>query len=283
MRRERVRDDWRARLSAAGMDRPAALLDDPLERVASGGTCELLSKPGLNGRQRWRWTLDRAGGGEQVVYVKRYRAPSFRQQCDRIIRQVIGHSVAWWEFHQAERLAELRVPAAAAIGYAEEMRGLLESRSAVLLERVPGDAFDRYWTAACERDAALTNGSARHDVTRRLARFVAAFHQTGYRHRDLYLCHIFICRASAEAPPQFRLIDLARTFRPRWRRMRWLVKDLAQLDVSARQIGASRIDRMRFLLTYLGLQRGTPRARRIIARIVAKGDRILGRMARKGD
>ncbi len=78
MRRERVRDDWRERLSAAGMDGPAALLDDSLERVASAGSFELLSKPGLNGRQRWRWTLEREGGGEQVVYVKRYRAPLAR-------------------------------------------------------------------------------------------------------------------------------------------------------------------------------------------------------------
>ena len=85
-----------------------------------------------------------------------------------------------------------------------------------------------------------------------------------------------------QTPPQFHLIDLARTFRPRWRRFRWLVKDLSQLDVSARQIGGSRSDRLRFLLAYLGLQSCTPRARRLIQRTIAKSDRILRRIARKG-
>lgn len=282
MLREHVREDWRERLSAVGVEAAGMLLEDAPDRLPIDGSWQLLSKPGLSGRQRWRWTIEDSSAERRIVYVKRYDAPPLRQQWDRLRRQAASHSTAWWEFQQANRLAALRVPAAAAIGYAERMCGPIESRSAVLLEGVSGEAFDRFWTAACERGERLTHGMARHDITRRLARFVAAFHQTGFRHRDLYLCHIFIDAEHAEAPPQFRLIDLARTFRPRWRRMRWLIKDLSQLDVSARQIGASRADRLRFLLTYLGLQRGTARAGRIINRIEAKSDRILGRMARKG-
>jgi hypothetical protein len=112
---------------------------------------------------------------------------------------------------------------------------------------------------------------------------VAAFHQTGLRHRDLYLCHIFIHFDDAQAPPRLCLIDLARTFRPWLRRTRWLVKDLSQLDASAREIDATRADRLRFLLTYLGLQRCSPRVRWLVARVVAKADRIRRRAARRGE
>jgi heptose I phosphotransferase len=169
-----------------------------------------------------------------------------------------------------------------AVGFAEDMRTVFERRSAVLLERAPGDGFDRVWTRLAAESAPVARGIARHDLAVRMARFVAAFHETGFCHRDLYLCHIFVdLDAAAKRPPVFTLIDLARTHRPRSRRMRWIIKDLSQLDVSARQVGASRSDRWRFLLAYLNLPRGAPRARWYARRIVRKSDWILRRIARK--
>ena len=155
------------------------------------------------------------------------------------------------------------------------MYGLLERCSVVLIEAVVGDGFDRAWADACRRNAPLTRGLARHDTAVRLGRFVSAFHQTGFCHRDLYLCHVF-----ADFDPAGRRPPV-RTFRPRVRRMRWVIKDLAQLDSSARQIGASRADRLRFLCAYLGLQHGTARIRWYARRIVRKSDWILRRIERK--
>jgi heptose I phosphotransferase len=246
-----------------------------------------LSKPGLVGRQRWRWKLNAAGVGDQIIYVKRYARPPLKPQWDRLLRQSPSHSSAWWEYQQSQALARAGIPAVEAIGYAEQMRGPFERCSAVLLRQAPGDAFDRYWQAAQRQGDARTRGAARHALTRQLARFVAAFHASGCCHRDLYLCHVFIdCEPQAGrnaegGEPQLRLIDLARAFRPRWRRERWRVKDLSQLDASARQIGASRGDRLRFLLAYLDLARCSARARRLAERVTAKSERILKRIARK--
>lgn len=273
--------NWRQTLCDAGADNLLSLLDHAALPGALKGTWTLLTKPGLGRRQRWRWML-KPGDGASVLYVKRYERPPWRMQWDRIWRQTARHSTAWWEFAQARRLAEANIPAAAAVGYAEHMRGCLERASLVLLERVPGEAFDRAWPIAERAGAPLTRGLARHDLVRRLARFVAAFHSTGSCHRDLYLCHIFVDWSTHEAaPPRFTLIDLARTHRPRLRRMRWLIKDLAQLDSSARVLRLSRTDRYRFLLAYLGLQSRAPRARRYVRRIVRKSDRILRRERRK--
>ena len=111
----------------------------------------------------------------------------------------------------------------------------------------------------------------------------AAFHGTGLCHRDLYLCHIFaeIDAKPVRKTPRFHLIDLARVHRPRWRRMRWIIKDLSQLDASARQVGASRTDRLRFLRAYLHLPREAQRVRWYVRRIVRKSDWILRRIERK--
>jgi heptose I phosphotransferase len=273
-------DVWRERLNEAGVKDPAVLLDsERLDQIGAGGWTRL-SKPGLGGRERWRWSIGDGTGDAGVVYLKRYRYSTLKTQFDRMFRQTPRHSVAWWEFELARRLEHMRIPAAEAVGAAERMHGLFEDRSIVLLKGLNGDAFDRWWSAAGDRRRTWSSGGRRHDLTRRLARFVAAFHQTGYRHRDLYLCHVFIDFDDAGVPG-FKLIDLARVFRPRWRKMRWLIKDLSQLETSARQIGLNRTDRLRFLISYLGLQKSSGRVRRLARQVARKSDRILARIERK--
>lgn len=286
-RREAISPHWSGRLAALGMRSLERLLSEGPEAGELPGRWEALSKPGLGGRMRWHWALpadappDRPEDGDSL-FVKCYRHSSLREQWDRILRQSPRHSRAFWEFEQCRRLAQASIDAPAPVGFVEEMSGQLERRSAVLLGRVAGDALDRFWTAAVAEGAPITHGRARHDLTRRLGRFVAAFHGTGLCHRDLYLCHVFIAASPAyDAPPRFALIDLARAHQPRWRRMRWIIKDLAQLDASAQQVGASRTDRVRFLLAYLGLQAGAPRVRWYARRVVRKSDWILRRIASK--
>lgn len=276
-----VLPEWRAALAEAGVpDLAARILQDPIEDGLPG-RWEALDKPGIGGRRRWRWNVPLAAGA-QTMYVKRYESAALREQCDRIFRQSARHSRAWWEYTQSGRLAEANIPAAAAVAFAEEMDGRLERRSAVVLESVPGEALDRLWPKAVSQRAPVTFGAARHDLARRLGRFISAFHGTGLCHRDLYLCHVFVdVPLDYGSPPRFALIDLARTHQPRWRRTRWILKDLSQLDVSARQIGASRSDRLRCLLAYLGLQRGAARTRWYVRRIVRRSDRVLRRIARK--
>lgn len=272
---------WRERLAAGGLTSLREMLANDADAHALAGQVETLGKPGLGGRERFRWRLGN-GAGETVLFVKRYRNTPVAQQLDRIRRQNAAHSRAWWEYRQSEALARAHIGVARAVGFAEEMTGALERRSIVLLERVPGDAFDRAWTRACHEESLWTRGRARHDLTTRLACFVAAFHATGNCHRDLYLCHVFVeLDPTAARPPTFSLIDLARTHRPRWRRTRWLVKDLAQLDCSARQIGATRIDRLRFLRAYLGDRPDRTRLRALSRRVARKSDRILERIERK--
>jgi hypothetical protein len=279
--RETVVQQWRERLVAHGLEQLIPLLDDAVDVSRFAGRWEALSKPGLGGRQRWRWSL-RNGAEEPVLYVKCYARTPLTEQWDRIRRQCVRHSRAYWEYVQSQRLAEAHINVSRAIGFVEQMRAVFERRSAVLLERAPGDGFDRLWQRLREQGAPVTRGIARHDLAVRLARFVAAFHGTGYCHRDLYLCHVFVeLDPDGTQPPKFTLIDLARTHRPRWRRMRWILKDLAQLDASARQINATRTDRWRFLRAYLNLPRGAPRVRWYARRTVRRSDRILRRIARK--
>jgi len=279
MRGEFSSDTWRTRLDAAGLRSPLDLLA-PAPDTRLAGRWQRLTKPGLRGRERWRWELGRAP--TDVLFLKRYTRPPLNQQWDRFRRQTWRHSRAWWEYHQSHELARRGVPVARAVAVAERMAGPLELDAAVLLEAAPGTALDRIWPSLCAAGAPVTRGRHRHTVVRGLALFVSAFHQTGLCHRDLYLCHIFAELDPVGAvAPCFTLIDLARAHRPRWRRLRWIIKDLAQLDFSARQVGATRTDRLRFLITYLGLEPSSPRVRFYARRIVRKSERILRRELRR--
>jgi heptose I phosphotransferase len=275
---------WPERLAPHGLRTITDLLGERLPPVqAQAERWTRLSKPGLGGRERWRLTLDSVGGDAQSVYIKRYRRSGIRDQLDRWLRQASWHSRAWWEFQQSQLLREKYLNAPEAVSYAEQMAGPLEQSSAVVLAAVRGDAADRVWQRLAEQKSPLLRGIARHELIVRLARFVSAFHQTGLCHRDLYLCHIFVeLDEQGDSPPEFAIIDLGRAFRPWLRRMRWVLKDLSQLDYSARQIGLTRADRLRGLAAYLGLERGAARTRWYARSIARRSDAILRREIRKG-
>ena len=282
--RDEIAPAWRAALLEHRLERPSALLRSDADVGRYGGAWEALTKPGLGGRRRWRWTLTPNVDQTEtpVLYVKRYADTPLREQWDRFWRQSMRHGRAYWEYRQARRLAEAHINVPDAVAYAEKMSGPFEQRGVVILDNAPGDGFDRVWRRLVDEGAPITHGPARHEITARLARFVAAFHGTGCCHRDLYLCHIFADLDSlGRRPPRFTLIDLARTHYPRWRRMRWIIKDLSQLDASACELGATRADRWRFLRAYLNLPAHAPRVRFYARRIVRKSIWILRREERK--
>lgn len=274
---EWIDPEWSGRLAAGGLTDLRVLLEDAPPSDGAARWSEL-SKPGLRGRRRWRCEL--ADGA--ALFVKRYARTPLRSQLDRVRRQSLRHGSAWWEQHAARELAAAQVPAVQAVAWCEEMRGALELRGAVVLAAATGQPMDRVLREMGAAGARALRGAARHDLTRRLARFINAFHQTGFTHRDLYLCHVFAdVDADAQRAPTFCLIDLARLHRPRLRRMRWLLKDLAQLDSSAAVAGATRADRLRFLRAYLCLLPGAPRTRWYAAQIAGRSARILQREERR--
>jgi hypothetical protein len=144
--------------------------------------------------------------------------------------------------------------------------GIRDSRS--LEARLPS-CFDGRLTTATRRE--------RREFIRRLASFVRRFHETGYRHRDLYLSHIFYSNKG-----EFCLIDLARTSRPVLRH-RFQIKDVAQLYYSAPRGSFSRTDRLRFFLAYVNRPRLLPRDKTFIRRIMRKAHRMACHNRKRGN
>ena len=228
-----------------------------------------LDKPGLGG---WRERLALDVGGRRL-FLKRYDAPPRRER--RAARRRGFRAVAEIEWHWLHRLRGLsiRVPEPVAFGY--ERRAGRERRSFIVTAAVPGDSLERCVRGTADQAVVdrLNDPAARRALTVELARIIRRLHGAALFHRDLYLSHIFL---DAHAPTEqaLTLIDLQRIVRPRWRRRRWRVKDLAALHYSLPTASASRAQRMRFFKHYCGVKRLSPWHKSLIRQIARKTRRI---------
>ena len=114
-------------------------------------------------------------------------------------------------------------------------------------------------------------------VIRELATFVRHLHGHGLIHRDLNAAHLFCVDPRRGGAPA--LLDVERTFRPRWRWRRWVVKDLATLLASS-PVPVPRRVMLRFLRRYLAAPLGDHVG--LMRAIRRKATRIRARRPRFG-
>jgi len=236
-----------------------------------GGTT--LNKPGLTWRQRIKVDLTRDDAPPITIFLKRYDRPPWPVQLRRLLLRRADHSTAWWEWQQLRRLRRAGIPTPTPVAFAEKMSRWLEKRSFIALAAAPGESLERWVPQNMLRHAPTLSFARRRNLVQQLAVLVRSLHQAGFRHRDLYLSHVFV-DFDRTPQPCLTLIDLQRVFRPRWRRRRWLIKDLAALHYSSPARAIHATDRLRFLLTYLDRHRLTIPDKRLARGILAKTRRI---------
>lgn len=100
-------------------------------------------------------------------------------------------------------------------------------KTMVVTEAVAGHAADTLTHMALANGA---TGSPAEFLLGAVAPTIARLHGQGIVFRDLYWNHLF---ATALGAGDVTLLDVERAFQPRWRRRRWIVKDLAGLLASA--------------------------------------------------
>ncbi len=187
---------------------------------------EDLNKPGLGHRRRTRLELSDGQGGEHVLYMKRYGPQSIGEAMRRWLTHGKRRSPARIEFENIRRARQAGVATMREVACDEDRCPLGARRSFVIVTSVPGEAFERCFDAYL-RDH---DEAAVAELTSKLARMVRSLHGAGYVHRDFYASHVFLDELAGSG--ELYLIDLARMFRPRLRKRRWFIKDLAQLKYS---------------------------------------------------
>ncbi|MGA2069966.1 MAG: lipopolysaccharide kinase InaA family protein [Sedimentisphaerales bacterium] len=213
-----------------------------------------------------------------IVFLKRYDHPPIMTQFKNWLSAKKRVSCALAEVEAAQKLAAMGINTPRMIAWGQVPGALFEKRSFAAIEEIrQGQSLERSLPGFFDGPAMAENLVLRRQFIRQLALFVKKFHDTGYRHRDLYLCHIF------RVPDgRFYLIDLARVFKPALFGEMYRIKDIAQLHYSAPAKYFSKTDRLRFLRAYLGREKLSASDRSFARRVTGKAVRMARHETRHG-
>lgn len=226
----------------------------------------------IPGRETLLARLKAIEEGDRIV-VKRFEGGAGREGWRERLRGQKVRSEARREFEVLADLAAIGIPVPRPLRCIEnqEASGLgplarpALGRSVVMMECV--EHVDDARTAL-----AYLKPRERAVLRRAILKVVRQLHERGWIHRDLYLQH-FLLPCAGEGKPV--LIDVARA---RWSKQpgrRWLVKDLAALQLSAPAC-VTRTERLRFLRGWLEGQGTREQAawKRWARQVVAKARRL---------
>jgi len=241
---------------------------DAFENFYDEHTGKLLRDVGP--RANLRLTLE-VEGGTLACFLKRHRPLSLAERLKAwlTLRRARSHARTEWE--NIERLAGLGIPTMQPVAFGEDpVTGRSFLMTAEIGSASPADDFAREHFASKERPAV----EARRKFVRRLGELIRTLHASGFTHRDLYLCHVFV----RETREDFRLhlIDLQR-MGPRVLLRRWRVKDVAHLEYSRPAGTFSATDAVRFLHSYFGADRLDARQKHFARDVLRKADRMRRR------
>ena len=215
---------------------------------------------------------------ERTLFLKRYNRPDTLTQIKNWFWHKAHKSMMSFDLDPAEDLAKAGINTPKTVSYGEQWSFFFEKRSFIITEELPNaEPLDKK-LPDCFRDSSKTeNLKQQRKFIERLAQFAKKFHDTGYRHRDFYLAHIFYSDDGI-----FYLIDLQRAFKPFVLAERFRIKDIAQLFYSAPGSAFSRTDRLRFYKSYAGKEFLDRRDKAFIRKVVGKARRIAKRETKYG-
>jgi len=219
----------------------------------------------------------KAGRSEGVFFLKRYDRPPILAQLKNWFYHRSSISFGYSELRASQMLSAAGINTARVVGYGQQRNRLFEKKSFIITEKIP-DALSleqKLPDCFCQ-PASAENIKLRRQFLVQSAGFIRKFHQTGLRHRDLYLCHIF-----RDESDKFYLIDLARVFKPKFFGWRFRIKDLAQLYYSAPAEYFTAADRLRFYQSYCGHRKLTFKDKLLIKNVKKKAKRIAAHDAKR--
>jgi len=246
------------------------------ESLFSHSTGEIVRQ--LDNRITSRIVL-RGESRDEAVFLKRHERASMAQRLRPRLRGSLPTLGARYEWDAILRFHAAGLPTMTPIAFGES-----GGRSLVMTQDLYAKGTLLEWVNETFAGTGPETGASPATVTslvRRLAERIAQIarrmHDCRMHHQDFYLNHLLYCGAIEEL--EIRVIDLGRVRQPRRLTRRWIIKDLAQLDFSARRLSCS--ERLRFLRLYLG-RPFRPEDRWLVRRIFVKSRRIAAHTARHG-
>ncbi len=226
-------------------------------------------------RSRVQFELDGPGG---TVFLKRYDRVPILTQVKNWLHHHRRASTSSFDRLGAKELADCGIKTPETIAWGEQWAGCFERRSFIMTLKIPqAESIERKLPDFFYEERTGRNLKQRIAFITGLADFVKRFHESGFRHCDLYFSHVFLSEEG-----ELYLIDLQRVFGPMLLKERFRAKDIAQLYYSAPAQYFSRADRLRFYLRYTGGGKLTGADKRFIRKVNSRARRIARHDAKHG-
>jgi len=235
--------------------------------------------PGGSSLPEYRSRLEfKISDPDKTLFLKRYNRPDALTQIKNWFWHNTRKSTMSFDLDPGDELTRAGIKTPKTISYGEQWGVFLEKRSFIITEELPNaESLEQKLPDCFEDRSKPENLRQQRNFIEQLGQFAKKFHDTGYRHRDFYLAHIFYSDDGT-----FYLIDLQRAFKPRILAERFRVKDIAQLYYSAPGSAFSKTDRLRFYKSYSGKKLLDGRDKTFIRKVVRKVNWIARREIKHG-
>jgi heptose I phosphotransferase len=181
----------------------------------------------------------------QSYFIKKHLGVGWKEIFKNILQLRLPTVSAKKEKLAIEKLQSLNIPVPSIVAFGQRGINPACMQSYILLEELNSiislEDLTKTWK---------TNSppfSLKYKLIKEVARIAGLLHENGVNHRDFYLCHFLLdtCRGD-----KIYLIDLHRAQIRSVTPDRWIIKDLAGLYFSSKDIGLTKYDLFRFMKFY---------------------------------
>jgi len=185
----------------------------------------------------------------QTYFIKQHFGVGWKEIFKNLLQFKLPIISAKNEWQALQRLQELGVMTPKLKAYGRRGFNPARMQSFLLMEELKTmislEDFCRHWKTQAPSVV------LKRALIAKVASIAKTMHENGINHRDFYLCHFLLDPASlSKAQPDLYLIDLHRAGLRKKIARRWLIKDLAGLYFSSKNLGLTPRDYWRFIKLY---------------------------------
>ncbi len=197
-----------------------------------------------NVKNRKTFRIEVEGKG---FFVKIHRGVGWKEIFKNLFQFKLPVTGAANEYNALEKLAQLNIPTMESAAFAERNFDPAAKESFLITRELTNVVTLEDWGAENPRSA------RRGALVRAVAESAGTMHRAGINHRDCYICHYMLDKASVEKfRPTVYVIDLHRAQIRKQVPYRYRVKDVAGLLFSAWSAHLTRREALRFIRSYSG-------------------------------
>ncbi len=188
-------------------------------------------------------TTARVQLGGKTYFIKQHRGIGWREVFKNLSQGRLPITGARHEWLALKHLAALGVGVPAVLGFGERGWNPAARESFILMEAIePSVSLETYCQNWLQHPPHFL---VKKQLIEKVAHIARVMHESGMNHRDFYLCHFLM-----DPSGKLNLIDLHRAGIRSKTPERWLIKDLAGLYFSSKNLGLTQRDYYRFIKAY---------------------------------